>query len=378
MGRLRLTSFFKSPLKETLAGHLESRVNNITLIRLCLATMVLYGHSFAVTGERGSPLLISSLFGKGSWIGAMAVNLFFFISGLLITRSYVRRANFTDYFWARFQRIYPANVVCTLLSVFVLGTIFTALPLGQYLSDPNTYRHLFSNMLLWRINWTLPGVFTTHPLTAVNGSLWSLPVELRCYFVVGIVGMLGGLTNRTAMNLTLLILLVVGITEWRAIPMMGESAQYLRPVAFFAIGSFCFANSRHLVLSRLFCAGLLLCCYHWFGARFYPLLVSLTACYAVLILAYRVPYTSLNELGDFSYGMYIYAFPVQQIWVQLFPDWRGYQIALAAFPSTLFLAVLSWFSIEKPAISWRRPEKRTASRNEAGPGQPPPTSATAW
>ncbi|HMJ06338.1 MAG TPA: acyltransferase [Chthoniobacterales bacterium] len=380
MDRARLASYSKWLWKDNLAGHLDNRANNITLLRLCLATMVLYGHSFAVSGEAGSPLLFSRAFGKGSWIGATAVNLFFFVSGLLITRSYAQRKNFADYFWARFQRIYPANAVCTVLCVFLLGTVFTAFPLWQYLTDPNTYRHLFSNLFLWRVSWVLPGLFTTHKMTAVNGSLWSLPVELRCYFVVGIIGLLGGLKARWTMNLTLLVLLVVGLTEWRAIPMMGESAHHLRAVTYFAVGSFCFANARYVVLSRVLCLGLIFCCYYWFGAAFYPTLFSVTSCYTLLILAYRVPYTRMNEWGDFSYGMYIYAFPVQQMWVQLFPTWKGYQNALAAFPSTLLLAMLSWFFVEKPAIAWRRAEKRRAKTKTiaAEEGQPPPISPAAW
>ncbi|MBP6749453.1 MAG: acyltransferase, partial [Xanthomonadaceae bacterium] len=145
--------------------------NNFNLIRLFAAWLVIYSHAWAITGIDGSDLVGRMTITKSA--GAFAVDVFFVISGFLVAASLERRT-WRAFLVARALRIYPALVVCVLATVFVLGPVMTTA--ADYWRDATTWRYLWANATLWRAEFWLPGVFETLPRTAVNGSLWTLPI----------------------------------------------------------------------------------------------------------------------------------------------------------------------------------------------------------
>lgn len=153
--------------------------------------MVLYGHSFVLLGLR-EPLFMSWL-----PLGPLGVFIFFTISGYLVSESWDRDPHLLRFFQRRLLRILPGLAVCVLLTVGVLGPLLTTLPLADYFSNPHTLGYLRTIGLY--ITYYLPGVFdgNRYP-NAVNGSLWSLPVEFLMYIVVALVGVLHG--NRNTEN----------------------------------------------------------------------------------------------------------------------------------------------------------------------------------
>jgi peptidoglycan/LPS O-acetylase OafA/YrhL len=357
-----LMRFFKT---DFLSDHLGTRKNNFTLIRLLFAVFVLIAHAYALTNfthhHVSDPLSHHLPKGVGG-IGALAVDGFFFISGILITQSYIRREDLKAFALARLYRIYPAYIVCLLLCVFLLGPLRSTLSFLDYFRNPEVYAYLVQNSFLCKVRFDLPGLFQSNPLSAVNGSSWTLPVELRCYFVVGILGVLGLLRNARRTNLTLLVIALIAYWNFDVVPFVGEHRQFLRPSLYFALGIFCCLNAKSIPLNGWIMLGIWGLYILGFKSQWNEVTFGLTLCYGILISAYRLPALDLDRWGDFSYGIYIYAFPIQQLIVSLSPHGGPRQNILISLPSVFLLAVLSWNFVEKPALALvRKRDNRSLS-----------------
>ncbi len=168
-----------APQTEILASYLEGRDNNLNLIRMVAAATVLISHAFPITTGADTVQPLEKQIGLT--LGAVAVYVFFIISGFLIPRSFERRS-FTDFAIARILRLFPGLAVVLLLTVLFLGPLATSLPLSDYLSNPKTFAYLPRNLLLASLQYDLPGVFDDMPYPgAINGSLWSLFPEVMCW-----------------------------------------------------------------------------------------------------------------------------------------------------------------------------------------------------
>ncbi len=359
-----MTDFMRDRLRrlarvDFLEGHLANRRNNFTAIRLALATFVLFGHSFPLAPWHGQTLAppLQRFIGRGDWIGSLAVNGFFFISGMLIVRSYFLRRDLHAFMKARVLRIFPGYLVSLVLCVWVIGPIFSSLRAGAYLTDPETARIFFKDVFLWRLDHFLPGLFGNLPNHAVNGSWWTLPAEWRCYLVVGAFGLVGAFDRRWTTNLLLAIFAAYAFLSYDSLPLLSDHPGYPPLVAYFAAGAFCFANARFIPLSPLLLIPVWGAFYitFWWGTHIW--FTGLLLCYAILILAYRSPPVDLDRLGDFSYGLYLYAFPMQQVFASLLPGWGPYWNFAVALPSALLLAILSWRLVEKRALALARSKR---------------------
>ncbi len=167
----------------------------------------------------------------GTYSGSIAVDLFFIVSGFLVTGSYLRNPQLLDFAWARTIRIVPAYAVCLLLTAFVLGTVFTNLPLRDYLAcSPETLGYIVRNLKFdILMQWQLPGVFEHNPKSAViNGSIWTLPAEVRMYVMVAALGVAGTLRWRALFNIVALGSLVLALLYPEQTPMC-ESARIPAP-----------------------------------------------------------------------------------------------------------------------------------------------------
>ena len=157
--------------------------NNFAALRLTAASLVVFGHAYAMTGAMAPRWF-------GIEVHVFAVRVFFTISGYLICESWNRDPHFWRYLKRRALRIMPALVVTVLLTVFVLGPLVTRLPLSVYAGAAETRLYLWNALLA--PTFTLPGVFDDgRPFTAVNGALWSLPVEVVMYLLLPLYGLAG-------------------------------------------------------------------------------------------------------------------------------------------------------------------------------------------
>ena len=340
-----------------LSDHLSSRKNNYTVIRLLFAIVVMFGHGYALTNYKHHRVIdpvSKALMLPKSWVGDSVVCGFFFISGILIVQSYRNRENINAFLMARVLRIYPGVIVCVLLTSFVIGPFLTKTSVGTYFTSEQLYCHCIRNCFLYKVDFSLPSLFQNLPNQAPNGSLWTLPLELRCYGYVALFGLLGLLRKAWRTNLALAFMVLVGVWRLDLVPLVGEVSMFGRPALFFAAGAFCCVNARFIPLTAWLMVPLLVIYVISFHTSSLRPLAPVVLTYGILFAAYRLPFIDMDRFGDFSYGVYIYAFPVQQALNELIQKIGPRTSFAIAFPITFGLAVLSWYYVEKPALKMLR------------------------
>lgn len=333
----------------------SSRDNNFNLLRMLAALAVLLSHSYPLAlGPKAVEPFQATL---GMTLGTLAVGIFFTISGYLVTASLVSRPSLTDFALARARRIYPGLWVAIALTVVVLGAAVTTLGLMEYLSHPRTWFYVLKNgTLLFGFVDRLPGVFAELPYPGVvNGSLWTLPIEVRLY--VALMALQAALLwwrRRWAGAPLGPVLLAVAAACVAAVAWQGAAASSaLRFSAMFFIGAALqlYRQKVRFGYPGLLAAPLLLAACSVDAGLFAPAFVGAGA-YLVLCVAH-LPGEWLrryNRLGDYSYGLYIYAFPVQQLVVSASPGIGVAALFAASAAGTLVLAVLSWHLVESPVL----------------------------
>ena len=334
------------------ADRSEGRDNNFNLLRMIAASAVLVSHAYPLTlGPAASEPLLAS---TGYKLGTTAVTIFFAVSGFFITKSFDRRKSVPDFILARVARIYPALIVVLTLSALLLGPLFTALTVGAYFSELHTWTYVPRNLLLRHQQWALPGVFLGAPGgPAVNGSLWTLFSEVNCYGLV----MLAGLLRLTRPAFFLAIpLLAIGLILTVPQSEGGGLAHAAATLSFpFAIGAAAYVYRKYVPISGLLALALVAVAAVCRFTPAYPILHALALSYGALWFGFAaIPgLRRYNLFGDYSYGMYIYAFPVEQIVATTLQPTSPWVTIAISFPATLALAVLSWTWIEAPALANR-------------------------
>ncbi|MBI1771646.1 MAG: acyltransferase [Burkholderiales bacterium] len=319
-----------------LSEYIGSRDNNLNLLRMVAALAVLVGHSFALLAQ---PEPWGEL--TGMTPGSIAVDVFFIVSGMLVTGSLVNKQSVIDYVCARALRIFPALICMLLLTVFLLGPYFSSLPMTEYLSAAATWKYLLKcASLLPDIAYTLPGVFAHNPYPyAVNGSLWSMPYEIKMYLLLSALWCC--LTLLKKWRIQILVYLISAVTLLAAMLMFTRhfylypdsefllhfypyyDSQFARLLFMFFSGASLFMLKEKLVLTRRFFYPLLslVLATAFISKPLFFISYNLTIAYLVACVAYLPGrwLRAYNSVGDYSYGVYIYAFPVQQAIAALFP-----------------------------------------------------------
>jgi len=308
--------------------------DSFDLIRLSAALAVLISHQFAVLGQPQPYIL-------GSSLGALGVSVFFVVSGFFVFQSWERDPNFLRFLKRRALRILPAFIVLVLLSIFLLGPLATTKTLREYFEAPQTWRY-FKN-LLFIPQYVLPGVFTSNPVpNAVNGSIWSLQPEAMMYLFVALSGLLAFTTRIYALIAAALV--IVGSVL--ILPEDSFRRSIVNLAAFFLAGML-YWRLRSVLLrwQTLIAASLFASAAALFGYGHLALWLVIPP--AVLLLGQIKPFRSMP--GDWSYGTYLYAFPVQQIVIGAGVVSFFSSFALVVVFTT-GLAILSWRLIEQPAL----------------------------
>lgn len=319
--------------------------NNFDTLRILAATAVLFSHAFALTAGSDDADPLFALTGGEATIGKTAVCVFFTISGYLITASFQRSNDAAAFIAARALRLYPALIVMQLIVVGLLGAFLTRLPLANYLDHPDTLRHIATNLSLLASEARLPGVFETLPFPgAIDGALWTLPHEVRCYAVVLLLGLAGLLKRSPFITLPLLAVILYAARRW------APDANPWFYTAFAAGMAIRLARPPLNAWAALACA---LACLAAIKLGGFRIITATCGSYAILWLALtptiRLP--NLARHGDLSYGLYIWAFPIQQLAVHLLGPDGGWAVNIAvSLPIATAFAWLSWHFVEAPAL----------------------------
>jgi peptidoglycan/LPS O-acetylase OafA/YrhL len=331
--------------------HLNKRDwNNYDFLRLFAAICITYSHSFNNITNYIEPLFYLSA--GGIKIGDIGLLIFFSISGYLIAKSAVTSSSVKNYFWKRILRIQPLLIIVCILTVFLLGPFFTTLTIEQYFSNINSWTYFRNIFPLTGMQFTLPNVFSNYAgETGVNGSLWTLVVEERLYLLLGII-FLKPKFNKFSLYL------VAGICNFfylMNIIFQPDAVPYLNTISGFYTILFLNASVlflleldfnknliKYLSISFLFCL----------ISVIYPAFVFLQLfAFPVFIVSIAQIKGILNKAGrygDFTYGIYVFSFPIQQMLnsVKLVKE-NPYKLFLLTIIIVLPLSALSWHLVEK-------------------------------
>ena len=339
--------------------------NAFDLVRHCAAVAVLVSHSFALLGLR-EPC------GFGAWnLGTSAVMVFFALSGYLVTQSWQRNPSVSAFSRKRALRIVPGLLVAVLFTTLLVGPAATTWPLVSYLQSPLTWHYLASNATLINGVDRLPGVFEHNPFpNAVNGSLWSLHYEVLMYALLVATCWLAPRRSGVAVGMVALLAAAavaaaaaVGVDHHSlAIPLLWrtgmewDGVRLAQLACAFFVGSAIAALHRHRqVLSWPVAACGVLAVELSHGQPWQMPLACMALPYLVLTAAWHLPRAWRGAWpADYSYGIYIYAFPAQQLLVAFAPPETPWAwLCGAQLAATVLLAALSWHLVEAPALRWK-------------------------
>ncbi|MFM0349761.1 acyltransferase family protein [Paraburkholderia sp. RL17-347-BIC-D] len=338
---------------------------NFDFLRVLAALIVIVGHSYSLVG-----LTQPTIFGMT--LASYGVTIFFCISGYLISGSWMSDPSVYRYLAKRFLRIFPGLITVVLVTVFIAGPLLTTVSMRDYFASQDTGRYLLNAVMY--INYRLDGVFEHNPYPyAVNGSLWSLPAEFAMYLIVPLAA---GIPFRKSATVGLMILfcivyvslghrnqtIMIYATELKSAAAMGS--YFMGGVLLKMLGA-----QIRFTLPRAAIAFVAFALLSQFSTGHVQYLSAIGAAFAVpyvvvaVGLSNRLKLPNLAKYGDFSYGLYLYAFLIQQTLTMVFPGIHlGLEIALAiAF--TLPCAVVSWSFVERRALRFKpsRPGKRQVS-----------------
>lgn len=345
-----------------LAEFIAGRDNNFNLIRIIAAYAVLVSHSFPLALGRGTVEPPLTLLGMS--FGSMAVDIFFLASGFLVTGSLLARKNTLQFLWARALRIYPALFFMLVITVGTLGIFFTTLPASEFFSHPITQKYFVRCLTLVNsIKFELPGVFMENPYAkSVNGSLWTMRYEVRLYIIIGLLWALLHLAGQHQLR-AFKILVITSALIFGLLFFAGRFNLIANQDALFRFGFLFMSGGSYFILrERITLSGrialplfLILVISAAIGHDAFFVAYSLGLGYLLLYAAY-VPTGFIrhyNRFGDYSYGIYIYAFPVQQAVAALVPGITVLEMIALSSLITLTFAVLSWHLVEERALGFK-------------------------
>ena len=363
------------------------------VLRLALATLILLVHSSWIVGTSGvttsilnfifhiNPETMSGvaratiqhptltgvhpneheLAGLGRPITLSYLPMFFALSGFLVTGSALRTRRLIPFLGLRVLRLLPALLVEVTLSAIILGAIFTQLPLSQYYASPMFFSYFLN--IVGDVHLYLPAVFARNNTDIVNSNLWTLPWELQCYIFMSIMMATGAIFNRNVLTILFGISTVVLIYSSAVYGYQVVPAQVGGPtlVYYFATGVLTFLWRDKFVFSGgLFLVFVGICYFLMMSPKtvfIYPVLLTYIT---VFIGLFPFPRFPLVKSGDYSYGIYLYGFPVTQA-VFAVSLWMGFSqrgnlavIAPLAVLATVAFAALSWHGVEKHCLKLKR------------------------
>jgi peptidoglycan/LPS O-acetylase OafA/YrhL len=283
--------------------------------------------------------------------------MFFALSGFLVASSLERCRTLVSFYGLRVLRIVPALFVEVMISALIFGPVLSNLSINNYFADSRFWGYFLN--IVGDIHYVLPGVFENNPVPhTVNGQLWTVPYELECYIALGALAVIGVIQDRRM----LLAVVVIGQCLWayEAYKRSGDGNLFgaTGPVLIlcFLVGVLFFLYREHIVLNKVLFIGAL-------ALSIALLLLPRGTYYAAISITYVTVYVGLlapKKLplifsGDYSYGLYLYGYPIQQAFASLGPWTHHWYLNLGVAVVLGFaIARLSWRFVEKPSLALRR------------------------
>ena len=376
-----MTASQSSPTLKTFGAVMAAgRTTGFDYLRLGLAIAVLCSHSIDVS--YGVNFTVKFENGPIRPVIALLLPMFFALSGFLVAGSLERCKSLVSFMGLRGIRLVPALAFETVLAALILGPLLTSLPLAAYFSDSLLARY-FHN-IFGDIQYVLPGLFEHNPWArTVNAQLWTLPYELICYLTLAALTLFGVHRRRRLFALAVLALnLILTIQYALNAISAGWNASPVAPGLSLVL-AFLYGITAYLYRDKIphsprlgIAAGAVAAAFLVNSATDY--LAALPAAYFTVWLGLMRPGPSLlTRHGDYSYGIFLFGFPIQQTMTQIlgprFHEW--YWNIAAALPLTILFAAISWHVVEKPALALRGPLRRLEDRMLSLPERNPGAAA---
>lgn len=331
--------------------------NHFLLLRNLAALCIVFTHSFYLSGHGKQELLMLVTNGRCdfSFIG---LSIFFSISGYLIAKSALTSSSYKNYLWKRFLRIQPLLIVVTLLTILI-GAFFTSLSATAYFTHIETYTYLRNIMPVFGVQFHLPQVFTHNILEpGVNGSLWTLVVEERLYLLMLLLFLFKPYHKKIMIGLIVGCNVRYGIAYFLGKPngyISLPSSTIFYTTLFLNAALFYVANINFAkYANRFFAIGmliLLVCNVMPIAKCIMVLALPFTIVSAAHVKFKQIPYF---QFADYTYGIYIISFPIQQILVRKnIAISNPYLFFLTTMVIVLPMAVVSWHFFEKKVLIYK-------------------------
>jgi peptidoglycan/LPS O-acetylase OafA/YrhL len=322
-------------------------------LRIALAVSIVCWHSIVTSY---GPEVQYAVWHSPARIGlAMILPLFFALSGFLVAGSLERTKTLPAFLALRAIRIIPALGVEILVSALILGPVFTTVPLSEYFRDPEFHSYFWN--IVGFVHFSLPGVFSDNPSpNMVNGQLWTVPLELDCYIALAVLALLRIIKKRV------IFLIAVALLQL-AFGARGLFGSYVDEttvpprllILCFLVGATLFRFRDKVPYSRTCaCAALVIfAILLWIprGSYFSALPAAYLVTYAGLLDPRRI---WLVRSGDYSYGIYLYGYVIQQAVMNALPWSRTWYLNIAtSLPLIFLLSFASWHGLEKHVLRLR-------------------------
>ncbi len=335
-----------------ISDFLKRENNNLDLIRIILACMVIIGHSPILNGQSRVWIDPIGHFFKFTYSGALAVKLFFFISGLVVTNSILNKKSPVHFVVSRFFRLIPALFFVLIVTVFIFGPILTNLQLHDYYLNLDHLRYIRHN-LVFNLDLLLPGIFHNNLYQdTVNGSLWSLKYEVGSYITLLGLFLILANKNKYYLNIPIAIIILDTLLPTRILfNWLGDNPEvYLLPASF-AFGAFFAVNADKIKMNFGIVLGSFLIYYIFSSTSYAQIIFTFASCNTVIYLASNEFVLKFKPKIDISYGIYLWGFLIQQsIYHFLGHIYVGLHCFIALIISTL-LALITYVIVEKPFMS---------------------------
>jgi peptidoglycan/LPS O-acetylase OafA/YrhL len=344
----------------------DFRNNAIGALRLFFASVVILAHAYPI-GDFGEDPAERWSHGVEN-IGYLAVACFFVLSGFLIARSAERSRSVGRFLWHRFLRIFPAFWTCLVVTVVIIAPCIWLVehrdPSG-YVSAPldNPLRYIVVNADLTMRQYGIGGLLEHQPLrSAFNGSLWTLRFEFACYALVALLALPWLRSQRVvaaAVFGLLYAVYAIPIAFHGALPppwsfealLRGSNRHGAELFVYFFAGVVAYQYRDRLPLNRTIGVAALVVAILALPFPIYALVLPIALPAATLWLARDIPIRNIDRNVDLSYGVYIYAFPLQQLAASAGLAAGGFvMFTFVAVLATLAFACGSWFLVERQAL----------------------------
>tara|TARA_R110002051_G_scaffold68434_6_gene123425 strand:- start:20425 stop:21624 length:1200 start_codon:yes stop_codon:yes gene_type:complete len=337
---------------KTIGQAFSGRDNRLTSLRLALAAAVLVEHAIIVTRMPDIPPPLAL---NGWSLSYAAVNAFFILSGFLITDSLERRADVFTYAASRALRILPALAALSLTAVFIIGPVVTSLGAADYWTTPQTWLYPVQVLGFLDTEHGPAGIYADLPRAGeFSATLWTLRYEVVAYLAAAVVFftpipwgkwshlLLFAITSTAFLGLALF---------WVDAPAVIMSAARLSTA--FTLGMVVYGWRDHLPLVPVI-AGVALPLWFLSGdAAWAELFMNIAIASTLFWIAFArlggLP--TASHIPDWSYGIYIWHYPVMQTVLFFNPSATPLLIGLISLPATVIIAALSWSWVEKPSLA---------------------------